>query len=142
MIEVVGMLGFVRLRAAIEAIYDLGVPLVEEDFLEFEPDMLAALEASEGVDIKEEYFYIKPSALGKVVAANELTVASGTDKYYLLNAVGYIEDQAKQSDLPLSSFKEKLLYAKKHLPTVDRKKQEQDAIVVPLFENEGDDGSP
>ncbi len=108
------MLRLFRLASALRVIYELGVELKKEDFLELTPDQYESL-ISQGGDANKKWFYITPSKV-KNAKAGEFAIVNEMEKKDLLTAVKFIYQESGNKVQPYTSFKERLLILKSILP--------------------------
>lgn len=124
----------VRFGEALTTVYDLGIPLKKDDFLELTTEMYRTFSRAGALKSDGRWFYITPEVMRrKVRGAGDLVVVSESDKGYILKAVAYINKEAKKSVLPLKTFKERLLYAKKGLPKISKPDKDQPLAEVLQF---------
>ncbi len=128
------MLDAVRFSEALSTVYDLGVPLKSDDFLELTSEMYRSLARAGNFKPEGAWFYITPEVMNrKIRGARDLVVVCEADKGYLLEAVEFINREAEKSILPLKTFKERLLYARKGLPRSTAPKADQPLAEVLPF---------
>ncbi len=111
------MLGFIRLRTALEELRMLGVELTEENFVELSEEEIQKAQE----DLNTEF---DPSFRWFVVCHDEIertervTVVNEEDKFFLLKAVDYIYRLTE--GLPFECFEERMFFLQGALPPVNR----------------------
>ena len=127
------MLEFIRLRAALEVIKELGVELKEEDFLDLEDEEYQNIR----IDITGEFapnlkwYVVSPNSLKSLKPANEVLVVNEDDKFHLLEAVKFIYKTTTGMDF--DSFAERIFYVQGTLPHFrTRPKQKEGAEIIPF----------
>jgi hypothetical protein len=117
------MLEFIETASAIRALYNhVKESLTEEDFWPLTAEQYARMPLEEQ---SRSWFMINPARLKEAKA--EIWVADEEEKDSILRAIRFIEKTT--SDLPAgSSFLEKLLYAKKTLPSVLFKSDDEERM--------------
>lgn len=114
-----------RLLDALEALFDLGFELVEDDFRELTDEEYACVEAKAGASEVPLYRIHDRVLLKHGKSTSTLFLCDEEERDLLLEAVAYVKRAAEKDGLETTNFKERMLYVRGRLPKVKRKPEDR-----------------